>query len=656
MRLPLRVQLNLSFAAALLVTLAIAVSTWWMAHTYQDEMDRKDTEQLTATQQLAEAESALWQLREGLSRFMLGDAAARRRVLDEEAKWVALFTGRLDACGTLRHSDQEQQALAELRAEFARYIEARPRFFALWQDGRREEAIALSALTTTPYGEATLAATARQARLLRMQGERDEQALRQRQDQVRRGAVYLAGIQVVLIVFAYWLGLRMLAPIRRLRREAVATIREQFGEDLETAANDNEAQALERSLRLMTRNFIDRNAELTEAKELLSRQSDYLEGAVAARTQELEQSVARMERQNREITLRNELSDLLHSCIDMDEAGAVIAHFLPLLFPGASGAAYLHRANSDTLSALVRWGGAETAAALKLTDCWALRRGKLHVMTDAGEAPWCNHVTAPIAGFALCVPFGTHGEAFGLLHLACPCACVVGSATTAEEGLLAEALAAQIGMALANLRLRTTLHEQSIRDALTGLFNRRYLEESLDRELARAVRERRGLAVLMLDVDHFKRFNDDYGHEAGDAVLRALGRVLSDNARAGDLPCRFGGEEFTVVLPGATLESAREWGERLMARVRLQEARTGGQPLPGITVSLGLALYPEHGNDRETLLQAADLALYDAKHAGRDRLAISTASGLEKAFEPPLVGAKPFLGRPGERLDGGEEA
>lgn len=186
--------------------------------------------------------------------------------------------------------------------------------------------------------------------------------------------------------------------------------------------------------------------------------------------------------------------------------------------------------------------------------------------------------------------------------------------------------AAQIGMALANLRLRDSLREQSIRDVLTGLFNRRYLEESLGRELARAARDGRdgrGLAVFMLDVDHFKKFNDSYGHEAGDAVLRALGQNLRDNGRAGDLPCRFGGEEFTVVLPGATLEAAREWGERLMQRVRRMEVRVGGQVLPGITVSLGLAMFPEHGNDRETLLQAADLALYDAKHSGRDRMAVS---------------------------------
>jgi len=195
--------------------------------------------------------------------------------------------------------------------------------------------------------------------------------------------------------------------------------------------------------------------------------------------------------------------------------------------------------------------------------------------------------------------------------MTCPEACEVGSASILEKQELAEALAAQVGMALANLRLRETLHQQSIRDALTGLYNRRYLEGALP------------LAVFMLDVDHFKNFNDTWGHDAGDAVLRALGHALRDNCRQADIACRFGGEEFTLVLPDADLPAAREWAERLMQRVRTMEVKAGGQSLPKITVSMGLALLPADGDDAETLLQAADLALYDAKHAGRDRLVVS---------------------------------
>ena len=189
-------------------------------------------------------------------------------------------------------------------------------------------------------------------------------------------------------------------------------------------------------------------------------------------------------------------------------------------------------------------------------------------------------------------------------------------------------------MAIANLKLRDTLRQQSIRDPLTGLYNRRFLEESLGRELALAQRKGDSLATFMLDVDHFKRFNDSYGHEAGDAVLRTLGRTLKEMARASDIVCRFGGEEFTAILIGARLDGAVEWGNRLMSRVRKLDTKGGGQPLGRITISMGLALYPGHGQDIETLLQAADVALYEAKRSGRDRLVVYQAP-VNGASQPP---------------------
>jgi diguanylate cyclase (GGDEF)-like protein len=169
------------------------------------------------------------------------------------------------------------------------------------------------------------------------------------------------------------------------------------------------------------------------------------------------------------------------------------------------------------------------------------------------------------------------------------------------------------------------LRQQSIKDPLTDLYNRRYLEESFERELALAKRERHTVAVFMLDVDHFKKFNDSFGHDAGDAVLRALGHLLKETIRASDIACRFGGEEFTLILIGAGRDDAVQWAERLMSRVRKLETQGGGQPLARITISMGLALYPDHGQDGETLLQAADVALYDAKRSGRDRLVVFQA-------------------------------
>jgi len=146
---------------------------------------------------------------------------------------------------------------------------------------------------------------------------------------------------------------------------------------------------------------------------------------------------------------------------------------------------------------------------------------------------------------------------------------------------------------------------------------------SLEREFARAARENGLVAVLMLDIDHFKRFNDLHGHDAGDAALRQVGQTLMQSCRAADLACRFGGEEFTVVLPGAGGHAARDWSERFLERIRSLEISLRGTILPRLTISIGIALYPEHGAEADSVLRAADFALYDAKHAGRDRCMVS---------------------------------
>jgi diguanylate cyclase (GGDEF)-like protein len=185
---------------------------------------------------------------------------------------------------------------------------------------------------------------------------------------------------------------------------------------------------------------------------------------------------------------------------------------------------------------------------------------------------------------------------------------------------LAKAMADTVALALANLKLRTSLLHQSIRDPLTDLFNRRYLEETLEREVRRAERLQRSVAVIMLDIDHFKRFNDTFGHEAGDALLRELGSFLKQEIRGGDFACRYGGEEFVLILPEISLEHARESAERLREKIKELNVQYSGGILENITLSLGVALYPEHGTTGKAILQAADKALYEAKHQGRDRV------------------------------------
>jgi diguanylate cyclase (GGDEF)-like protein/PAS domain S-box-containing protein len=179
------------------------------------------------------------------------------------------------------------------------------------------------------------------------------------------------------------------------------------------------------------------------------------------------------------------------------------------------------------------------------------------------------------------------------------------------------------------LKSQALLREQSVRDYLTGLFNRRYMEETLERELLRAARRRLSLGMIMLDVDDFKRFNDTYGHAAGDEILRELGSLLLKQVRGEDIACRYGGDEFIVILPDASHEVTRERAELICEYAGLFHLQREGQSLAGVTLSLGVAVFPEHGPTSTGLLRAVDAALYRAKREGRARVVVAMAEGKE---------------------------
>ena len=228
------------------------------------------------------------------------------------------------------------------------------------------------------------------------------------------------------------------------------------------------------------------------------------------------------------------------------------------------------------------------------------------------------------------------GETLGMLYLqAKPSAEGVAAPFSESKQQLATAVAEQIALALSNLKLRETLRQQSVRDPLTGLFNRRFLEEVLDRELARLERKNLPLSLIMIDVDNFKSFNDTFGHEAGDAVLRDLGGVLQRHVRGSDIACRYGGEEFTIVLPEASVEIGRQRAEMLREAARELRLVHDGKSLGAITLSLGVACFPGHGRRREHLLQVADAALYEAKNGGRNRVVVSNVKTLPVAESLP---------------------
>ncbi|MCF5940967.1 sensor domain-containing diguanylate cyclase, partial [Xanthomonas perforans] len=249
-------------------------------------------------------------------------------------------------------------------------------------------------------------------------------------------------------------------------------------------------------------------------------------------------------------------------------------------------------------------------------NCWALRRDRTHVVMDAGQGMLCQHagVNLPAHAATACIPLSAQGTQLGMLALRSEDPDDLASLTVAE------AAAEQLSLALHNLRLRETLRQQSIRDPLTGLYNRRYLEETLSHELARCTRRELPLSVLMLDVDHFKRFNDLHGHSGGDRVLAAIGELLLAQTRGEDICCRYGGEELTIILPEVDLPTACMMAEKLRAGIEALQVMGDGVCLPKVTASFGAASFPAHASTVASLLQRADAALYRAKQGGRNQV------------------------------------
>jgi diguanylate cyclase (GGDEF)-like protein len=189
---------------------------------------------------------------------------------------------------------------------------------------------------------------------------------------------------------------------------------------------------------------------------------------------------------------------------------------------------------------------------------------------------------------------------------------------------LATTVSGQIALSLASLRLRETLRDQSIRDPLTGLFNRRFMEESLEREMRRAIRKNHPVSVLFIDLDHFKRFNDTFGHDAGDLVLRSVADLFRKLFRVDDVICRYGGEEFGIILPESSAENAAIRANSLREETKKMAIQYKNHALGRITLSIGVACFPDHGQTSEELLKAADLCLYESKSAGRDKVSVAT--------------------------------
>jgi diguanylate cyclase (GGDEF)-like protein/PAS domain S-box-containing protein len=355
----------------------------------------------------------------------------------------------------------------------------------------------------------------------------------------------------------------------------------------------------------------------------------------------LDRLVRELELRTEQMTSLNEMVALLGCSGTVKEACAVVANSVQRLFPDSpSGALYLFKSSRDLVEAAVRWGKKDALApTFPAEACWSLRRGQPHWSGYPGNGITCQHLTESSTTESLCVPMVAQGNTVGVLHIEVQNG-VESRYDSGKESFrdsqqrLAISAASQVALSLASLQLRETLREQAIRDPLTRLFNRRFLEEALDRELQLAARKKQSIAVLFLDLDHFKRFNDTFGHAAGDMVLQSLADLFRNFFRATDICCRYGGEEFAIILPEASSKDAAIRADALRSEVKRLRLQYKKQTLGQLTLSVGVAACPEHGSTAIDLLKIADQCLYESKSLGRD---IVTVPVPPKSMTQPLA-------------------
>ncbi len=417
------------------------------------------------------------------------------------------------------------------------------------------------------------------------------------------------------------------------------TERERVEEDLRKYKAHLEELVAKRTAELGTINK-DLQQEITEREKL--------EEALQRANYKLHSMVYEYGLRHQRISLFNQMSEQLQACISLEETYPIIGRFVQKLFLSAAGALYMLNPSRNSAEAVIHWGKSFSGEKKFIPeDCRALREGKMHISADSSPESCCRHLSGAAGKSSLCVPLSAQGETLGMLNLqqrtshgSIPAKPVFDESSeriNEEVQQLAITVADYLALALSNIKLRDTLKQQAIRDPLTGLFNRRYMEETLHREISRAERYRTPLGIIMVDLDHFRRFNNTFGHDAGDVVLQDLGRFLQNNIRKEDVACRYGGEEFTLIMPGASLDVTKKRAETLRQKVQHLQIYYNNKLLDSVTLSLGVAVFPEHGLTGDAVIQAADAALYRAKQGGRNRVAVSeSASSVDITKVPPF--------------------
>jgi diguanylate cyclase (GGDEF)-like protein len=322
-----------------------------------------------------------------------------------------------------------------------------------------------------------------------------------------------------------------------------------------------------------------------------------------------------VEKRTHDIAMLQRLGSSLGACSNMQEAAEVIRLMILRILPATRGGIYITKASRNLEELLVSWGdGWDGPQQFPPSQCWAMRKGHSHRSNEDDLGMLCQHLESLRFSHSLCIPLVALGESIGTFTA------LTDAVNWQEEDIeMAQTLTEQLSITLASLQLRENLRQQAIRDPLTGLFNRRYLMESLFQNIGRAARHHTQVCALMIDIDDFKHINDTYGHELGDLVLKRIASEMQLCTRKEDTLSRYGGEEFCLICPDLSDKYAKEMAERLCDHVRQINLEIEEANISRITISVGMAIYPEHGHNSEELLRAADEALYQAKAHGKNQ-------------------------------------
>ena len=338
----------------------------------------------------------------------------------------------------------------------------------------------------------------------------------------------------------------------------------------------------------------------------------------ASVTAEKNKQDERIHQRTLEIELMHRLANMLAACQNLVEAQRVVEDIVPRILGQLNGSISLMRSSRNQLVNQLDWGdkwpGSKSFAP---DECWSLRTGRSHLSIEAFHHLSCEHMSSIDNNQTLCIPLTAHGNTIGIMHL------YFGQGEIEVEELttqLAYSVAEHLGLALANLSLQEKLRSQALSDPLTGLYNRRFFEQKLTEHTNNSATSSESLSLLMLDLDHFKRFNDNFGHDAGDYVLKEISSLLKRTVADDEIACRLGGEELAVILPHCNMADATEYANNIVNLIRTLHLEHKGLSLGQLSVSIGVATYPDPASDIEALVKMADKALYLAKDQGRDRV------------------------------------